>query len=130
METYKILQAMKATGNRPGVVAQWKATVEAWAQNVKDPNAEAVKAWLPAWQVRPFYTADELAPIWPAISLAIGYRLTWPSVLKSPKRLEHEMDFYGWPHVMVNDRKYYCVEQLHIWGKARTQEEIERAINA
>jgi hypothetical protein len=54
-ETYHIIQAMKATGNRPGVIAQWKETVAAWAQmNRTDPDAAAVNAWLPLWQVRPF----------------------------------------------------------------------------
>ena len=44
-ETYAIVQAMKATGNRPGVIAQWKEAVAQWAQMMRtDPNAAAVNA--------------------------------------------------------------------------------------
>ena len=73
-ETYAIVKAMKATGNRPGVIAQWKAEMEAWAamRPVNDPDAQAVRSWLPHWQCRPFYTAEELAPMWPALAIAVA----------------------------------------------------------
>jgi hypothetical protein len=83
-ETHHIIQAMKATGNRPGVVAQWKETVAGWAQMHRtDPDAAAVNAWLPLWQPRPFYTTEELAPLWPALAIATGFTDKWPAVLKS-----------------------------------------------
>lgn len=126
-ETAAIVRAMKATGNRPGVIAAWKETVAEWAQMLRtDPNAAAVNAWLPHWQPRPFYTADELAPMWPALAIAVGHTKHWPPVLKSARRLEFELDFAGLPHFEIDGRKYYVVEQIHRWQNA-TQEERENA---
>jgi len=60
--TYRIVQAMKATGNKPGVIAQWKAQVEQWVlDNPEAPEAAALRSWLPMWQVRNHYSARELA---------------------------------------------------------------------
>jgi hypothetical protein len=127
-ETAAIVRAMKATGNRPGIVAEWKAKVAQWAQmNRTDPNAAAVNAWLPMWQPRPFYTAEELAPMWPALAIAVGHTTHWPNVLKSPKRLEHELDFAGLPYFRTRGRKYYIVECIHIWKNA-SQEDRENAL--
>lgn len=139
-DTYKIVQAMKATGNQPGVIARWKENVERWAQfNRTLPDAKAVLAWLPHWQVRPFYTAEELAPMWPALSIAIEYTNTWPAVPKSAKRLEFELDYAGlprlgsWPEFTDNlsalRRKYFIVERLHYWQQA-SADEIEREFDA
>lgn len=126
-ETYHIIQAMKATGNQPGIIAKWKAKVEAWAQmNRTNPDAAAVNAWLPLWEIRPWYTAEELAPLWPALAIATSFTDRWPAVLKSAKRLEHELDFYGLPHFEMNGQKYYIVERLHFWSKM-TQQERENA---
>lgn len=127
-ETAAIVNAMRATGNQTGVIAAWKDAVEEWAQaNPKDPNAQAALAWLPHWQVKPFYTAEELAPIWPALAIAIGHSSRWPTVLKSAKRLEHELDYAGLPFRFIAGRKRYIVERLHFWKKA-TQQEMEDAL--
>lgn len=128
-ETYRIIEAMKATGNHPGIVECWKKGVEVWAEtNFRiDPNASAVKAWLPFWQPRPLYTADELAPIWPALAIALGITDRWPEVLKSARRLGFELDFYKLPHFEIRGQKYYVVEQIHFW-KTATQEELENAV--
>jgi hypothetical protein len=129
-ETYHIIQAMKATGNRPGIIQQWKDAVAEWAQiNRIDADAAAVNAWLPHWQVRPFYTVEELAPMWPALAIATGFTQRWPSVLKSPKRLEHELDFHGLPRVMIDGQKYYVVDRLHFWKNA-SEEELKNVISA
>jgi len=115
--TYKIVQAMKATGNQPGVIAQWKSLVEAWAANeVNNPDAVAVRAWLPLWQVRRYYTAAELAPLWPVLGIVLGITkcLEHP---KSAKRLEHELDFVGLPYFIEDGVKYYLVEQVHLCKK-------------
>lgn len=118
-ETYHIIRALKATGNRPGVIEQWKRSVETWAQmNRTDPNAAAVNAWLPLWQPRPFYTAEELAPMWPALAIATGYTDRWPAVVKSAKRLEHELDFHGLPRLSYAP-KYFIVERIHFWRQAQ-----------
>lgn len=115
-ETRHIIEMMKATGNQPGVIARWKNLVGEWAQMRRtDPDAAAVNAWLPHWQPRPFYTADELAPLWPALAIITGFTTHWPAVVKSARRLEHELDFYGLPSFLWNGSKYYIVERLHYW---------------
>lgn len=128
-ETYAIVKAMKAAGNRPGIIAQWKADMEQWAamRPATDRDAQAVRSWLPHWQVRPLYTAEELAPIWPALAIAIGHTDRWPAVPKSARRLGFELDYAGLPSREVEGRKYYIVERLHHWRSA-TQKEIENAI--
>lgn len=128
-ETAAIVKAMKATGNQSGVVARWKDAVADWAhQNRTDPDAASVNAWLPFWVVRPFYTVEELAPIWPALAIAVGHTDKWRQVVKSPKRLQFELDFAGLPHIWTHGRRYYLVERIHMWQKA-TQEEIDNVFN-
>ena len=127
-ETAAIVKAMKATGNRPGVIAEWKEKVAQWAQMHRtDPNAAAVNAWLPLWQPRVGYTVEELAPMWPAIAIAVGHTSHWPAVLKSPRRLEFELDYAGLPFRIVFEKKYYLVERIHFW-KLATDKEIEDAM--
>ncbi len=127
-ETYAIVRAMKATGNQPGVIATWKEAVAEWAQMHRtDPNAAAVNAWLPLWQPRPFYTVEELAPMWPALAIAVGFTDHWPPVLKSPRRLEFELDYAGLPYFETDGRKYYIVEQIHMW-KNLSQQELGNAL--
>jgi len=127
-ETCHIIRAMKATGNQPGIIARWKEDVAAWAQmNRTDPNAAAVNAWLPLWQPRSFYTAEELAPMWPALAIATGFTNRWPHVLKSAKRLEHELDFHRLPSGVIDGKKYYLVERIHYWKNA-SEEELKNAL--
>lgn len=127
-ETYHIIQVMKAMGNSPGLIERWKSEVADWAQmNRTDPNAAAVNAWLPLWQPRPLYTTEELAPIWPALAIVTGYTRFWPSVPKSVKRLENELDFHRLPYVMIDGKKYYVVERLHFWKNA-SEEELKNAL--
>lgn len=129
-ETYHIIQAMKATGNRAGVIEQWKNDVEIWAtwgRTIRDPNAEAVLSWLPLWQPRCGYTAEELAPLWPALAIVTGFTSCWPAVVKSARRLAHELDFYGLPFRLLRGQKYYIVERIHYWREAPT-DELEREI--
>lgn len=130
-ETYAIVKAMKATGNRPGVIAEWKEKVAQWAQMHRrtDPNAAAVNAWLPLWKPRPFYTAIELAPMWPALAIAVGHTLHWPPVLKSPRRLEFELDYAGLPRLDFGYRRFFVVERIHHWARA-SRIEIEREFDA
>lgn len=131
-ETTHIIQMMKATGNRPGIIACWKGIVEDWAQRSHgNPDAEAVKAWLPAWQPRPFYTAEELAPMWPALAIATGFTSHWPPVPKSAKRLEHELDFCGLPRLRDYEkrwRNFFIVERLHYWRRDAHENDIRREI--
>lgn len=126
-ETAAIVKAMKASGNREGVIANWKEGLRLWAEaNPNNPDAAAALAWLPHWRVRPFYSADELAPLWPALAIAIGYTVKWPAVAKSARRLEFELDYAGLPRLPgVFWRKYFIVERIHHWKDASC-EEIER----
>lgn len=117
-ETFHIVRAMKYTGDRPGIIAQWKEAVADWAQqNRTDPNAVAVNAWLPLWQPRPFYTAEELAPMWPALAIATGFTTRWPSVLKCASRLENELDFHLLPRLSFC-RRYFICERIQHWSSA------------
>lgn len=111
-DTYRIAEKMKATGNQPGVVTLWKNMVEHWATHASGPDAEAVKAWLPAWQVRPYYTAAELAPIFPVLAVALGLR-DRPALEKSPTRLENELRATRLPYFMRDGKTYFVVEQCH-----------------
>jgi hypothetical protein len=136
-DTYAIIKALKANGNRPGLIQQWKDAVEDWSalpENVANPDAKAVRAWLPLWRPRPFYTAAELSPIWPALAIAIGYTMrVLPQ--KGARRLEHELDYGGLPRLppysMVGAEpiRYFIVERIHYWQNA-SDAEIEREFYA
>ena len=113
---------MRRAGNY-GVIARWKDSVARWAEmNLDDPDAAAVRAWLPFWEVRPFYTAEELAPMWPALSIVTGYTNQWRIVVKSARRLEHELDFHRLPRVPSYAKHFIC-ERFHHWRNA-THDEI------
>lgn len=117
-ETWAIIKAMRAKGNQPGLIADWKESVRLWAENnPRDPNAVAALAWLPLWQVRAAYLVDELAPIWPALAIVVGHTTIWRTVPKSAKRLEFELDYAGLPFRLLESRKYYIVERIHYWSK-------------
>jgi hypothetical protein len=102
---------MKATGNQPGLIAYWKDMVERGRQR-SGPDADAVRAWLPAWQVRPYYTAAELAPIFPMIAVGLGLRKR-PEPQKGAARLENELRMAGLPHFEHDGKIYFVVEQCH-----------------
>lgn len=120
-DTYLIVKAMKATGNQPGVVAQWKSAVEAWTAKAVGSDIEAVKTWLPYWQVRPTYTAAELAPLFPMLSIALGFT-SRPTSQKSPNRLANELKFAGLPYREIDGKTYFIVERCHHWRDAEEKE--------
>lgn len=127
-ESYAILKAMRASGNQQGLIASWKAGFEQWVEaNPANPDAMAAKAWLPYWRLRPFYTAEELAPIWPALAIAVGYTNRWPTVVKSPKRLSHELQALGFENRVIDGKRYFFVERIHYWRKA-SDKEIRNAL--
>lgn len=141
--TYKIVQAILATGNGEGVVAQWKASVEAWANSQPDTKDKAgVRAWLPLWQARPFYTAAELAPILPALFVALGHREQFRPA-RSPLRVENRLRFFRLPILQNADGqdtfvhpvtgrygRFFVVEKCHRWRNvALTQEEFSEAFH-
>lgn len=125
--TYGVITAMKARGNQPGLIAQWIALAHQWALDHRGPEADAMRKWLPLFQARPFYNAAELAPMWPALVVALGL-LDRPPIY-SPGRLANELDFGGLPVLHRDDggvwfrnpldrskiERYYIVERIHHW---------------
>lgn len=131
-DAHRVVTAMKATGNQEGVVECWKNEVAAWALVNVGPDADAIKAWLPLWQTRPFYSSRELAPLWPMLVLAICG--TVPRV-PAANRLANELKFAGLPligkfiHPETGiEEEFFIVERLHFWrDRLLTQEEFENA---
>lgn len=128
-----LVQEMKARGNQSGLVTQWKEKVAKWAEsNPKSLDAQAVSAMLPLWQVRPFYTADELAPILPALFMVAGLRETpGPKIgpattknmlLKSGLPLLANGALFRNPFTGASDQ-YFIVERIHHWAKRPMQQE-------
>jgi len=140
-DTFQVIKLMKATGNRPGIILRWKALVQTWAlDNAGTAEAKAINAWLPYWQVRPFYTAAELAPIFPALAVTFGIAKR-PTPQRSPSRLENELHMGGLPMLHNRDSEdlnfrnpktgqldhYWIVERLHHWRyRGWTQAEFEK----
>lgn len=139
--TYRIIKAMKEAGNGPGVIRQWLEPVAQWAESSKGPDAEALRAWLPLFQHRPFYTAEELSPIFPALAVGMGIvpKLYAP---KEPHRLAQELLYGRLPLLVKPDGTrdytnpltgrtgdYFIVERLRFWEPMRlTQQEFENVI--
>lgn len=111
-DTARIVRVMKAAGNRPGVIAEWKRAMEDWTQSASSPEADAVKAWLPAWQARSYYTAAELAPIFPVLAVVLGFR-DRPAPAKGAALLANELRMAGLPHFERDGKLYFVVEQCH-----------------
>jgi len=110
--TYRVVRKMIESGNQPGVVALWKNLVTRWAEEATGLEADAVKAFLPLWQDRKFYTAAELAPIFPLLEVALGVSER-PGPMKSPERLANELKFCGLPSFYRNGIEFFVVEQTH-----------------
>lgn len=128
--TYKIVKAMKATGNQPGVIAQWKAMIEEWAHTPPfDADKLAVQAWLPAWQVRPFYTAAELAPLFPALAVALRFTDRPPPQMGAA-RLRSALTYAGLPSLMWSGTTYFIVERIRYWRDAPDAEIQQEFFNA
>lgn len=140
--TYAVIKAMRATGNRDGIVAQWKRNVELWASAENTPEGAALRAWLPLWQARPFYTAAELAPMFPALIVALGLTERLPP-RKSTARLAFELHYGGLPLLQNQNgsekffpahgglaERFFIVERIKFWReKFLTQEEFENVLH-
>lgn len=110
--TYRVVRKMIESGNQPGVVTMWKNMVIAWIEKATGPDAAAVKAFLPLWEIRPYYTAAELAPIFPLLEVALGVSKK-PGRQKAPERLANELKFCGLPSFYRNGIEFFVVEQTH-----------------
>jgi hypothetical protein len=85
----------------PGLVQHWleaAASVMQWARSVRrDRMRKRSRRGCRLWQPRPFYTAAELAPIFPMLAVALGLRAR-PEPQKSPARLANELRMARLPH--------------------------------
>ena len=130
---------MKAKGNEAGLIKEWIALAHQWALDHNTPDAAAIRSWLPYFQPRPFYTAAELVPLWPALIVALD--LTDRPPRYEPNRLAMELD-YGKLPCLKNSKddlpwfrnpanrnnlgRFYIVERVHYWNRrAWSQREFE-----
>lgn len=129
-DVWRVMCLMKATGNSPGIIRQWKSLVELWAsRNAATLEGKAMLAWLPLWQVRPFYTTAELAPILPALAHTFGITQRIQPA-HSPLRLSNELSFGNMPYLNMAHgdlqyfpnpatgqmEKYWIVERQKYWS--------------
>jgi hypothetical protein len=120
----------------------WLAQAEAWAQSAElsnDPRASgqarAVRASIASTQIRPWYTAEELALMFPAIMLEVTgtrYNKTTPvGQLSRELRdagigyLVNRADTRGFIHQGFR-RQYLVVAQFDEWNVPIGQDEFER----
>lgn len=140
--TWDMVNAIKARGNREGVIREWFAGMKAWAEANRGPDAAALKTWLAIVQPRPFYNANELAGLWPALRLELGIT---PVLTVAPPALwfEKELEFCRLPILRNADgtgtfwtvdglglrHKYFIVEEIGRWQKSPlSQEEFENVL--
>lgn len=127
-DTYRIVRKMQASGNMPGIVQLWAQHVYWWAKGARGPDADAVLAWFPQWQIRDLYTAAELSPIFPVLAVALGLRER-PEAQKSPFRLANELKMAMLPHRIIDltrpgqglgnsGQTFFAVARLHHWAAA------------
>lgn len=137
---FQVVKGMKASGNMPGMVARWIEAAAHWAgEHAPLPEAKAIQAMLPYWRARPFYTASELAPIFPALMKVFGIADKQHEM--SGARLGYMLDDAGLPKLknangstFFHDamgvlQEYYVVERLHHWStQVFTQDEFEEIL--
>lgn len=136
---YEVVNHMtRNTGNGPGMVRVWIDAALKWADENPGPQAQAIRDWTAHWQVRPFYTATELTPLFPALIVAFGI-LERPPAQMSARRLANYLDYFKLPKLRnagngthfrhpyrYELEEFYIVEQIHKWRKAMlTQKEFE-----
>lgn len=123
-DVYRIIQAMKATGNKPGMVRQWRELMQIWALDHPGADGDAMRAWIPYWRVRAVYTTDELAPIFPVLAVVFGFAQRAAPAM-SANRLANLLEFGGLPqlkgvfqHPVTGQLdRWWVVERLHYYSK-------------
>lgn len=133
---YRIVRAMLDRGNQPGLIREWFDGMKVWAAENKGQDAKALGLWLEYAKPRPFYTAEELAALWPAFNIALGMekRLMPPP---SANRLANELEFHRLPLFRLNapgNPKYFIVERCGFWkdyfrNKTITPEEFHELLD-
>lgn len=129
-DTYAIVNTILRRGNEPGLITEWFAGMKEWADANAGPDAAALRLWLAFAKPQPFYTAQNLSLLWPALKLTLGLasRMEAPP---SANRLANELEFCGLP-VLMNDQgghsffgpdgrpaTYFVVEHCHKWKGVR-----------
>jgi hypothetical protein len=142
--TKKIVDQMRVQGNRPGLVEIYRREMRAWALGHSGTaDAKALDVWLPKFPSRPFYTARELVPLFPALGLALGYTKVLQGQ-KSSARLANELHFCKLPVLMNANgtsrfrhpvyvkadnepQEFFIVEHIHKWRTLQvTQADFEK----
>lgn len=136
-EARALVSWMRARGNRTGAVTEWIKNLTAWAENQPSTvDTRALRAMLPLWQVRPVYTAAELAPLLPTLYVVAGIRKV-PGQAIGPATAKNILLKAGLPMLGSGARfahpitgqldQYFIVERLHYWAKLPVdQEDFER----
>lgn len=124
-------------GNRPGLIREWLNGVRQWAETHQGVDATALRSWLKMVQPKPFYSAHELAVMWPGLKMATGLA-TRMMPAPSPDRLRRELEFCGLPYLgggafysspFRPAGKFFIVEQIGRWRQTiPTQEEFEKVM--
>jgi len=119
-----IVRKMIEAGNGPGPIRNLLEAAQAWANASRGPDAEALKSWLPLVRTdRPFYTAAELAHLWPALKVTLGLE-TRMMAPPGANRLANELKFHGLPVVRgINPPEYFIVERCDFWKSVTFEQE-------
>lgn len=122
--TYQIVNMICRRGNQPGIIREWFDGLRKWASENTGPDAEALRCWMDIARVRPFYTAEELAPLWPALKLTLGLASRLDPA-PGANRLHNELVFHGMPKLQnaetgsfeffESHQRYFIVEHVHRW---------------
>lgn len=134
---YAVVRRMLETGNQPGIISQWFAGMRKWAEANQTPDAKALRLWLDMVKARPFYTAEELAGLWPALKLTLGFN-DYLAPRPSANRLQNELMFHRLPLLRNNNtgQNYFpgvgtlfIVERIHYWKeRGATPEELKTVL--
>lgn len=134
----QIVNVILRRGNGPGLIAEWFDGMRAWADANDGQDASALRTWLGVVCNRPFYNADELAPLWPALKLTLGLAKRMEAA-PGANRLANELKFHRLPVLRNADgtpfffsggnssrREFFIVEHVHKWRDAvLTQQEFD-----
>ena len=139
---YQIVRRMIERGNKPGLIRELLEMSLRWSEANGGQDADALRGWLPMVNTaKPFYTAAELAALWPALKFAMGFDkrlMPAPSANLLANTLKHNRlplvrhadqvgDWFYW-----NGRKteFFICERIGYWrDRALSQKEIEEILH-
>lgn len=134
----RLVKMILDRGNKAGIITEWFAGMRRWAESNQSPDAKALGLWLDIVKARPFYTADELAGLWPALKLTLGLN-DYLAPKPSGNRLHNELTFLRLPLLRNQNTgmnyfpglgSFFIVERVHYWReRGVTPEELETTLN-